>query len=74
MLPTARSIAMRIFVWNYMDPVKYPNPVDPKHTRVLYSEAYGTIAKNGTPVVDGTGKAPLVHVRAGARIVLMACS
>ncbi len=50
------------FYWKYTDPVKYPEPVHPADPRVLYSPAYGYMPNNGTPSVNGNGKAQINHL------------
>lgn len=50
------------FYWPYMDPVKYPNPINPVNTRVLYTPSYGLIPDANLPKFNGEGKKPIVHI------------
>jgi delta endotoxin, N-terminal domain len=49
------------FYWQYLDPVKYPNPITPVNKRILYTPSYGLIPDANLPKFDGESKAPIVH-------------
>ena len=50
------------FYWPYMDPVQYPNPVNPVNTRILFSPGYGFMPNGGTPTVDRTTRPQMVRL------------
>ena len=50
------------FYWPYMDPVQYPNPVNPVNTRILFSPGYGFMPNGGTPSVNRTPRPQMVRL------------
>jgi hypothetical protein len=51
------------YYWPYMNPATYPDPVDPKNTRTLFTPAYSYMTNNGTPVVNSAPQPEVTKLR-----------